>query len=171
MSLEAVITEAIHKVISAKEYSVITEGVVVAVDKVAKTCDITREDLPEIFHIRLSAIVDARGTFTMYPKVGSVVLVGIVENVVTDAVVLSVSEVDDIIFNDGTNGGLVIVGEAVSQIQEIKDDLNSLKTAVGGWIPVPQDGGAALKTALTNWSTATLADVDANAMQNEKFKH
>lgn len=44
---------------------------------------------------------------------------------------------------------------------EMQSDVNSLKTAISGWVPVPNDGGAALKAALATWIGATLVkDID-----------
>lgn len=171
MSVESVVDKMVVQVMKRKQYSSITEGIVTSVDKEAKTCEIKRDDLPELFDVRLNAIIGATGTFTIYPAVNSNVLVGIIDGILTDAVVLSCDAIDDIIFNDGTNGGLVIVGEVVSQIQEVKNDLNNLKTIFKNWTVAPNDGGAALKAAAATWFATELADVDSEAMQNVKFKH
>lgn len=40
---------------------------------------------------------------------------------------------------------------SLSKATLVDDQLNDLKTAIAGWTPVPNDGGAALKTALTSW--------------------
>lgn len=41
-------------------------------------------------------------------------------------------------------------------IAEIQDDIADLKTVFSGWTPIPEDGGAALKTAAATWSGTPL---------------
>ncbi len=56
-----------------------------------------------------------------------------------------------------TNSRVEVGGnsDSASRASLTDDQLNDLKTAINGWTPVPNDGGAALKVALTTW----LADV------------
>jgi hypothetical protein len=46
---------------------------------------------------------------------------------------------------------------AVARADLVDARLNALKTAISGWTPVPNDGGLALKTALTSWLAGTSA--------------
>jgi hypothetical protein len=43
--------------------------------------------------------------------------------------------------------------DAAALASIVDDQLNSLKTAINGWTPASNDGGAALKVALTDWLT------------------
>ncbi len=172
MSLESVIQEAIEKGAEAIIPLTITQGVVTKVDKETNTCNVERENMPELFKVRLNAIVSpGANVITVYPQVGSKVLVGLVENIKTDAYMLSATDIESIIINGGENGGIAISQTFIDEIQEIKDDLNALKTTMSTWAPVAQDGGASLKTALADWYTETLADLDAEAMVNDKIQH
>jgi hypothetical protein len=44
-------------------------------------------------------------------------------------------------------------GSPLAMANATNSQLNDLKTAIDGWTPVPNDGGAALKTALTAWDS------------------
>jgi hypothetical protein len=41
--------------------------------------------------------------------------------------------------------------------QAITTDIEALRTAIAGWVPVPNDGGLALKTALAGWLATTIS--------------
>lgn len=77
----------------------------------------------------------------------------------------------DIIFNGGQFGGLVKVEALTRRLNLIEKDINNLKTAMSGWAPVAQDGGAALKTAVTSWTAAPLVETVRNDYENTKIKH
>lgn len=74
-------------------------------------------------------------------------------------------------FNGGKLGGLVRVEDLTKRLNIIENDINSLKTAVAGWVPVSQDGGAALKTAVTTWAGEQLTPTTRNDYENKKVKH
>lgn len=74
-------------------------------------------------------------------------------------------------FNGGKLGGLVRVEDLTKRLNIIENDINKLKTAIAGWTPVPQDGGAALKTAVTSWAGAQLTPTKRDDYENKKVKH
>ncbi|MCH5214977.1 MAG: hypothetical protein J1E97_07260 [Muribaculaceae bacterium] len=74
-------------------------------------------------------------------------------------------------FNGGSLGGLVKVDELTQRLNLIESAINDLKTIFRNWIPVAQDGGAALKTAVTNWSADPLTPTVRNDYENDKVKH
>lgn len=51
--------------------------------------------------------------------------------------------------------------ETKSNDDALKANIDSLRSAINGWVPVAMDGGAALKTALAGWlaSSISLSDV------------
>lgn len=55
--------------------------------------------------------------------------------------------------------------DAAALASKVDDQLNDLKTALNGWTPVSQDGGAALKAALVSW----VADLAATASTKLKL--
>lgn len=74
-------------------------------------------------------------------------------------------------FNGGKLGGLIRVEDLTNRLNIIENDINSLKTAIAGWVPISQDGGAALKTAVTSWAGEQLTPTTRNDYENEKVKH
>ncbi len=59
-------------------------------------------------------------------------------------------------------------GDAVDFValaSPVEAQLEDLKSAINGWVPVPNDGGAALKTALTAWlaSSSVVGSVKVKA--------
>lgn len=171
MSVESIVETAIEKVVARKMAMQITGGKVTAVDADKRTVDIERDELPEMFDVRLNAVTSPTGALTIYPTVGSYVLCAIIENNPVDAFVLTCTNIDKVVLNDGANGGVLKVEAVASELQAIKDDLNAIKTAFTNWVVSPADGGAALKSATATWSAQQLQAVDETALQNEKFKH
>lgn len=77
-----------------------------------------------------------------------------------------------VVFNGGDLGGLVKVQALTKRLNLIENDINELKRIFAtGWIPVAQDGGAALKTATTSWCGSMLSPTQRNDYENEKVKH
>ncbi len=57
-------------------------------------------------------------------------------------------------------GSAVSIGSGsdfVALAAKVDQELNDLKSAISGWVPVPNDGGAALKAALGTWFAAPAA--------------
>lgn len=77
---------------------------------------------------------------------------------------------DGIVLNGGELGGLVKVEELTGRINDIEKDINSLKDVFASWVIVPQDGGAALKTASATWSSSKLTLTKRGDYENEKVK-
>jgi hypothetical protein len=103
------------------------------------------------------------------PKDGSVVAVVWVSK--TTAVVVMVAEVEEIRLMGGQLGGLVKVEELVKKLNAVEKDLNSLKQVfLQDWVPVSQDGGAALKTAAATWAGRRLTETQKSDIENEKVK-
>lgn len=110
------------------------------------------------------------GALCIYPKPGTTCLVGIIEGQETDAFLISADEVDEIVLNGGTLGGLVKVGELTERLNLIEKDINSLKQKLSGWTPVPNDGGSALKTALSSYISESLKETQVRDIENERVK-
>ena len=78
---------------------------------------------------------------------------------------------DGVTFNDGTLGGLVVSEKLAQKLNALEQGINNLKTAIAAWVPVVNDGGAALKTAITAWTGQQLMTTVAADLENEKVKH
>ena len=73
--------------------------------------------------------------------------------------------------NDKSNGGLVKVKELTSKINALEASLNDLKSVFGTWTPAAQDGGAALKGAITDWASKELTVTQRTDIENPKVTH
>ena len=71
--------------------------------------------------------------------------------------------------NDGTieMGGaadfMVRYTQMAASVNELKNDLTNLKAAFTGWVPVPTDGGLALKVTSATWFGTPLVQDISNA--------
>jgi hypothetical protein len=59
------------------------------------------------------------------------------------------------------------VADAVALAQKVATQFDQLKAAITSWVPVPMDGGAALKTALATFASSTPTDVKAATLKAE----
>lgn len=147
-----VLEQAIEKAISAHidrlRIAQIITGTAIEVGET--TCTVTRDDAPELTDVRLNAIDDdLQSFFTVYPKNGSNVLVGIIEGLKTEAVVLRCSEVESVKFKTGDNtfvfdsSGLKLNGtEVVGWINKVYNDMQALKALLKN-SPIAGNGGPA----------------------------
>lgn len=69
----------------------------------------------------------------------------------------------------GTKGGVPISSEVVKEINKIKTDINNLKTNFNAWVPVVNDGGAALKAAVSTWRATELNPTTVADISNPNF--
>lgn len=159
---------------------------VVSVDGDLCTAKIDTFEVPDI---RLSVIKGGSDKGVLItPVVGSVVMVadlssgelrelavvGFTDVKFIDAKIGSskVHIADGIIeMNGGDNAGLVNVKELVARLNAVEQDINNLKTALSGWVPVPQDGGAALKTSASGWAAKQLVATKQSDIEDTKITH
>ena len=164
------------------------------VDKTARTIDCTpiNEGAP-LLGVNLQANQEADYGFCLFPEKGSFVVVGFVadgaagvvlltekiesaEIVIGDGLRIKTEKMsadinrENIIFNGGDLGGLIKVEDLTKRLNLIENDINKLKTAMSGWTPAPQDGGAALKTAAASWYGAQLTTTKRGDYENTKIK-
>lgn len=74
-------------------------------------------------------------------------------------------------FNGGKLGGLVVSQKTADKLNALEDDINELKTVFSGWSPVVQDGGGALKGAVSAWAGRQIKTTAAAELENDKVKH
>lgn len=145
---------------------------VTAVDKAKALCDVEPVNgQAEMFDVRLRAVADGETSgMVIYPKVGSLVLVALIENDYNSAFVAMCSEVDEIIINGGSFGGLVNAKELKKELDKTNAVVQAIMQTLTTWVVAPSDGGLALKTAMI---TALTGKVLGNftKLENEKIKH
>lgn len=159
---------------------------VTAVDAAARTvdCEPLDESAP-LLGVNLQANQGLTSGMVLIPKVGSYVIVALMNDGVNGCVIateevermelvigetrMEVTE-DGIVLNGGNLGGMVKVEALTSRINNIENDLNTLKEVFANWVPAPQDGGAALKGAISSWASETLVLTERGDYENEKVK-
>ncbi|WP_418894706.1 hypothetical protein [Limibacterium fermenti] len=141
--VEQAIKEAISAVSENSQIKGIISGIAVNVRNTL--CDVERENAPTIYDVRLNAIDDDLQSFlTVVPEEKSNVLVAVIENLKTEAVVVRCSEVQKVllkigantvvldnnglVFNDGEISGLAKLPKLIEWMQKVYADLQTLKT-------------------------------------------
>lgn len=159
---------------------------VTAVDAETRTvdCEPLDESAP-ILGVNLQANQGVKLGIVTFPKVGSHVIVAMMnegmggcviatEDIDEVEVVIGESSIvvteDGIVLNGGNLGGMVKVEALTSRINNIENDLNTLKEVFAKWVPAPQDGGAALKGVISSWASETLVLTERGDYENEKVK-
>jgi hypothetical protein len=142
---------------------------VISVDITERTCEV--EPLSGGANIpgcRLQAAIEQTSGFMLVPAVDSFVVVTWLNK--NAAFVSMCSDLDEIQLNGDQYGGLVIIDKLKAEIDKNSQFLDSLKQILDSWAPVPNDGGAALKTAWTAISS-TLQTADLSDITNDTVKH
>ncbi|MEG1581345.1 MAG: hypothetical protein RR386_08820 [Bacteroidaceae bacterium] len=79
---------------------------------------------------------------------------------------------DGLVFNGGKLGGILKIEDVVKKINALEKEMNALKNVFStSWVPVPQDGGAALKIAATSWAVNMLKETQKSELEDDKIKH
>lgn len=168
MTTNEEIRQAFAKKYGAKPVTVL--GTVAAVDESAKTCDIDDDGLV-MYGIRLQCVTDAAGGILCVPKKGAAALVVQIEG--GDGWMLAdCAEYEKIIINGGVNGGLIKINDLINRLNVLEKSLNDLKQVFSTtWVVAPQDGGAALKSAVANWAADTITETKAEDIEDTTVTH
>lgn len=138
------------------------------IDLTANTCTCTPMDgSAPLFGIILS--VNLSKGFLLIPTDGSRVEVTLTSN--TTGFISMVSDASQAYILGDANGGIVKVVPLVTKINNLENDINTLKTAFSAWVVVPNDGGAALKTITSTWAGSALTPTVRADIENTKIKN
>jgi hypothetical protein len=171
------IREAIQRIVKSEEelYSAVAK--VTAVDEEARTINIQPIDgSAEIFDVKLQANISGTTGVVQIPTINSYVVATFLSkdtafiSLFTDLDKILI-DTEEVTINGGNNGGLVNINDLVSKLNAVENDLNNLKAAFSAWIPVPTDGGAALKAALASYFAATLTPTVTADLEDTKITH
>lgn len=141
--VEQTILQALQGVAGQSQVKAVCWGV--AKEITDTSCTVERFEAPALHDVLLNAIDDDLQSYvTIYPREGSNVLIGIIENQRTQAVVLRCSEVEKLklkigdqmleidkegfMFNGGLHNGMVKVKEMVDWMAKIYSDMQTLQT-------------------------------------------
>ncbi|MBF0576598.1 hypothetical protein [Dysgonomonas sp. GY617] len=75
-----------------------------------------------------------------------------------------------VILNGGSLGGMVKVKDLTNKLNALENSINALKAVFLAWMPISQDGGAALKGAITQWSGQPITPTKLADIENKKVK-
>lgn len=180
MSFEANMEKLFRLMFEKMATGIVSHGVVKSVDKTKDTCTLTIEDDGELINVRLKAVLDSNtNKIVAYPKVGSSLLYVLIENKNTEAFVFAMSEVeevyvkigsqkillnaDEIVFNDGLNGGLIKIEILTSKVNALVNTVNALVTAHNSHIHIT--------TATVGLGSAgTIAPTTSQAQQAQQLQ-
>lgn len=127
-ALEQAIEAAIQKVTRRLRVDQVLSGTVSEVGETS--CTVTRDDAPDLYDVRLNAIDDSLDSFlTIYPAKGSAVLVGLIEGLKTEAVVLRCSEVERVKLRIG-EASLLIDKDGFSMVRQNESLVSALTDLV-----------------------------------------
>lgn len=118
------------------------------------------------------------GAIDIRPKQGATCLIGVLEGKGAYSFLLSASEVEEVqinsgklIINKGENGSVVNIEALTDRLNTIESKVNDLINVFSKWTPVPQDGGAALKTAVATWVVKQLQETKVKDLEDNKITH
>jgi len=157
--------------LARKQVAIITvAATVTAVNLESLTCDADPLDGgAAYFDVRLRSVVDdSEGGLVVIPKVGSTVLISLINNSDQSAYVSGISEAEEIWMKGTDYGGMVKVGELNSDMEKVKAFMQAVQNAFSSWVTVPNDGGAALKVLSSAFTSLLQPEIN---YENEKVKH
>ena len=140
----------------------------------------------EIPGVRLNASQDPEKGILIKPTKGSDVLLGALSDV--DLYVSMFSEIDTVsikigaisvemsssdisLNNNQAKSYLTDINKLTGKINGLEQELNTLKSILLAWVPVPADGGLVLKTAVTAWAAQTITPTIVSEIADKKVKH
>lgn len=151
-------------------------GKVTVVNEDSRTCDVEPLDGgAEIFDARLQGATGGSSGIVVIPKLNSEVIVSFLSEdlgfiALTTEVDKILIDTPEITINGGSNKGLIIVDLLAAEIAKLNANFELIKTTWTSAVPVPNDGGAAIKTAFTS-ALAAIQAADLSKVTNEKIKH
>lgn len=149
-------------------------GTVKAVNKESWTCTVEFDDggvyeRDDIFLQAAEVESGEKTGFVIIPKVGSVVLVLRLDR--TEWFTVAATTEVEMLYMMGDKYGTVKAEELVTELNKLKGTVDAIVSAVSSWIPVVNDGGGALKTALTSALTGQTTGSFNNTLINDKIRH
>lgn len=130
----------------------------------------------DFFDVRLRPVLNGTKSLTIIPKQNTWALAVRLEDS-EDWMVVAVGEMDqylidceEVVINGGTNGGLVNWPNAKEQLDKTNEVVQAMMSAFSSWTPVPNDGGGALKTAMTSALSGKAVGV-FTGLEDTKVKH
>ena len=182
------IANLLRKMNGASAALLVCQVTAVDVKERSINCNPLDESAP-LLGVSLQSGQEGEVGITIFPRVGSYVLVGLLADGNAGAVLLTddierlelaiknggksltlTATEDGFVIDEGKHGGLVKVAPLTERLNALERDLNALRNIFTAWTPVPTDGGTALKTALNAWAAQPLPLTDRTELENERIK-
>lgn len=149
-----------------------------SVDEDAETCELYDDDSELDFpDVRLRPVLDGKKSLTLIPKVDSWVLAIRLEGS-EDWMVIACGEFqkvkwkcDEIIINDGENGGLVKWPSAKTQLDFVKQLITALKNVASTPVNEPGNGSPSEFQAALNAAISSINVPSFDNLEDTKIKH
>lgn len=109
--------------------------------------------------------------YQIQPKVETKCLIGIIENNTAQAFLINCDEAEKVVFMQGENKGMLKIEPTIDKLNAIENKINDLIQVFTSWIPVSQDGGAALKSALSSFVSQQLQLTQIDDLENKNIVH
>lgn len=131
-------------------------------------------------------VILGNGSEYKKPAIGSICLLGIIQNNAAMPFLIDASEIEEHLIIDKTGfkyhlkngelalngdnlGGIVKAKELKIQVDKNSEAIKELQQIFQSWTPSPNDGGAALKALVNTFNSKPTADL--TNIENEKIKH
>lgn len=153
--------------------SLVFPATVNTVNRQNLTCTVTPPDGVKLPGVRLKAgIEEVEDGLVEIPAIDSSVLVVVIGNTDENAFVAKCSQVDEVLFYGGQNGGLIKIQELVKELEKVNTFLSAIQDGFAEWIPPTgaPDSGASLR-AIINTKIGALPTSDYSNIENLKIKH
>lgn len=126
------------------------------------------EDGREYFRVMLGT-----GSLMVKPKIDTDCLIGIVHGHEEMTFLISASEVDLVVYNEGENGGLINVAKLNENLNSLKSFVESINSAIPNALTAVGAGAAANGPAgATSYNTAMAGKtIEIKAMEDTKITH
>lgn len=135
------------------------------------TCTVIIDDI-EISDVRLRAsTVDNNSEMLIVPKLGTTVIIGSLTGDLDELVVLTCDEIETIVINGGTLGGLVKINELKTQLAKVTSRIDGIISAINAGVVTTGDGGAALLTKIKAGLAQITNKESFDNIEDDKIKH
>lgn len=177
MSEERKCVDALRKIVGVTQFTTYL-ATVTDVSEQEAVCSVKRVfDDMEITDVKLNATITNNEGIVIRPEKDSYVLVTSIDGMNwfvsqwSKIEKISIDCTDKIVINGGDNNGLVKIDKLTEKLNAIEQDINMLKGIFSGWVPVSQDGGAALKAAAATWASGQLQMTQISDYEDTKITH
>jgi len=151
---------------------------IVSVDDVAQTCEVSFfDDEPNLTGVKIQQVSNTYGLY-IKPSVDSIVIINYTDPI--NAYISLTSQVDEIIFQNGTNEGLVKVVELTNNINTRETRINAIVTALQAIATAAAltTSAPVTGTSLASFINTAIAGIltpipttTQSSLENDKFKH